>query len=89
MINPQWLEQPISRTKFYGPKAVRAIEVRLYLGFCANIATKCKYRILVRESLWDGYKVQVSTEDQTMFVQFQVYKTLLIRNITRLRRMYV
>ena len=30
MINPQWLELPISRTIFYGPKDVRAIEVRLY-----------------------------------------------------------
>ena len=31
MINPQWLEQPIYRTIFHGPKAVRAIEVRLYI----------------------------------------------------------
>ena len=31
MINPQWLELPISRTSFHGPKDVRAIEVRLYL----------------------------------------------------------
>ena len=31
MNKPQWLELPISRTKFYGPKDVRAIEVRLYL----------------------------------------------------------
>ena len=30
MINPQWVEQPISRTNFHGPKAVRAIEVRLH-----------------------------------------------------------
>ena len=30
MINPQWLELPMSRTIFYGPKDVRAIEVRLY-----------------------------------------------------------
>ena len=30
MINPQWLELPISRTKFHGPRDVRAIEVRLY-----------------------------------------------------------
>ena len=25
MINPQWLELPMSRTIFYGPKDVRAI----------------------------------------------------------------
>ena len=31
MINPQWLELPVSRTNFHGPKDVRAIEVRLYL----------------------------------------------------------
>ena len=31
MINPQWLELPKSRTIFYGPKDVRAIEVRLYV----------------------------------------------------------
>ena len=30
MINPQWLEVPMSRTNFHGPKDVRAIEVQLY-----------------------------------------------------------
>ena len=30
MINPQWLELPISITNSHGPKDVRAIEVRLY-----------------------------------------------------------
>ena len=30
MINPQWLELLMSRTIFYGPKDVRATEVRLY-----------------------------------------------------------
>ena len=33
MINPKWLEQPMSRTNFHGPKDVRAIEVRLYLYY--------------------------------------------------------
>ena len=32
MINPQWIELSMSRTIFYGPKNVRAIEVCLY--FC-------------------------------------------------------
>ena len=32
MINPHWLELPMSQTVFYGPKVVRAIEVRLYFG---------------------------------------------------------
>ena len=27
MINPQWLELPMSRTDFHGPKDVSAIEV--------------------------------------------------------------
>ena len=31
MINPRWLEVPLSRTIFYGPNDVRAIEVRLYI----------------------------------------------------------
>ena len=33
MINPYWLELPMSRTSFHGPKDVRAIEVRLYVGW--------------------------------------------------------
>ena len=28
MINPQWLELPMSQTIFHGPKDVRAIEIR-------------------------------------------------------------
>ena len=32
MINPQWLELPISRTNFHGPKDVRVTEVRLFGG---------------------------------------------------------
>ena len=31
MIKPQWLELPISRTYFHGPKDVQAIEIRLYM----------------------------------------------------------
>ena len=41
MINPQWLELPMSRTNFHGPKDVRAIEVRLYLDI---ISTGCDIR---------------------------------------------
>ena len=36
MINPQWLELPMSRTNFYGPNDVRAIKVRLYVGALHN-----------------------------------------------------
>ena len=31
MINPLWLELPMSRTNFHGPEDVRAIAVQLYL----------------------------------------------------------
>ena len=27
LINPQWLEQPMSRTNLYGPRDVRAFEI--------------------------------------------------------------
>ena len=30
VLNPQWLERPMSRTNFHRPKDVRAIEDRLY-----------------------------------------------------------
>ena len=30
-INPQWLELPISRTNFHGPKGVWVIDVQLYI----------------------------------------------------------
>ena len=32
MVNLRWLELPMARTIFHGPKGVRAIEVRLYLA---------------------------------------------------------
>ena len=32
MINLQWLELPMSRMSFHGPKDVRVIEVRLYMN---------------------------------------------------------
>ena len=34
MVKCQWLEIPVSRTNFHGPKDVRAIEVRLYMLEC-------------------------------------------------------
>ena len=38
MIKPQWLEQPVSRTNFHGPKDVRAIEVRLYYDSVVQVS---------------------------------------------------
>ena len=43
MINPQWLELPMSRTNFLGPKDVRAIEVRLYSRVAASHEKQEKY----------------------------------------------
>ena len=39
IINPHWLELPLSRTNFHGPKGVRANEDRLYLAILAWHAT--------------------------------------------------
>ena len=39
IINPQWLEVPMSRINLDGPKLFRAIEVRLYLLFI-HISTR-------------------------------------------------
>ena len=33
LINPQWLELPMSGTNFHSPKDVRTIEVRQYIAF--------------------------------------------------------
>ena len=38
MINPQSLELSMSRTNFYGPNDVRAIEVRMYFAIRASAA---------------------------------------------------
>ena len=32
IIHPRWLELPLARTIFHGPKPVPAIEVSLYIG---------------------------------------------------------
>ena len=37
MINPQWLELPVSRTNLHGPKAVRPIGVRLCIDVQYNL----------------------------------------------------
>ena len=44
LINPYWLELPLSRTNFHSPKGVRAIKVRLYSyehigGYLRNLET--------------------------------------------------
>ena len=53
MINPQWLEPPISWTNFHGPRDARAIEVRLY---CLIPLFKLRFNLNVNKlsllSLW-------------------------------------
>ena len=44
MINPQWLELPMSRTNFHGPKDVWATEVRLYLN--RHVFVMCTLKIM-------------------------------------------
>ena len=39
MINPQWLELPMSRTNFHGPKDVRATEIQLYKSVETDVHT--------------------------------------------------
>ena len=44
MINPQWLELPMSRIHLHGPKgSSRNWEVRLYFFFCFNYKKTYKY----------------------------------------------
>ena len=64
MINPQWLELPMSRTNFHGPKDVRAIEVRLYMLHKVYRSlfyqqSNAKFGAFVKETL--------STEGKTRF----------------------
>ena len=49
MIKPQWLELPVSRTIFYGPKDVRAIEVRLYMYNILNCVKGNQLRTVFRK----------------------------------------
>ena len=53
VINPQWLELPMSRTNFYGPEDVRAIEVRLYTyWFHLRQNTIGSVRVTERKRMW-------------------------------------
>ena len=37
IINPHWLELPLSQTNFHGPIGVQAIEVRLHSQICPSV----------------------------------------------------
>ena len=90
MINPQWLELPMSRTNFHGPKDVRAIEVRLYLVYFFQqtcIFSFTFYRIFAVCGLVYNNKIthsdncrhcDSSTHYFTHFLRFQHIYDLLI-----------
>ena len=52
MFNHQWLKLPISQTKFHVAKNVRAIEIRLYLGFSLHMPVNCLYRWHLLQRTW-------------------------------------
>ena len=49
MINPHWLELPMSRINFHGPKDARAIEVLLY--FAVEKSAICGAMIYVSSNI--------------------------------------
>ena len=53
MINSQWLELLMSRTIFWGPKDVRAIEVRLYLN-SVDWAIKLQLKYMLWVLIWSA-----------------------------------
>ena len=51
MINPQWLELPMSRTNFHDHKNVRANEIRLHFNITIsklNMAKQTAYSFVLR-----------------------------------------
>ena len=57
MINLKWLDLPMARTLFHGPKGVRAIEVRLY-----------KYVLSLYEDDPKEFMHRVLTQDETVSI---------------------
>ena len=53
MINPQWLELPMFRTNFHGPKDVRAIEIRLYSNLILNLTYIDSYVTFMRSRIYN------------------------------------
>ena len=73
IINPQWLEPPMSWTIFYGPKDVRAIEVRLYFtnGFCLTLQRRKFSKIL--HFILDKWKDSSSQKKKPLGIWFLPY----------------
>ena len=55
MINSHWLEVPMSRTKLYGLKDVRAIEARLYNYTFLQFFTVCNLFLFLVQTLNTQY----------------------------------
>ena len=74
MINSCWLELPLSRINFHGPKGVRAIEVRLYLTLklqnrqqnlpLQNMTIHfCQHYIILTHSYLETHKKAIGKQD--------------------------
>ena len=65
MINPQWLQLPMFRTIFYGPKDVRAIEVRLYVIW--KIVLEAKFDIKYNKAVYRNITVYKQLSQRIRF----------------------
>ena len=70
MINPQWLELPMSRTIFYGPKDVRAIDIRPYLKL-----QESNYIFICKTWLFDLFSF--SSILQIWYVEVQISRIIV------------
>ena len=74
-INPHWLELPLSRTNFHGPKGVRAIEVRLYLDDMSIMSIIQHYRDSMLSCPRHEDMTHTTTHSQNLFPNRPVVST--------------
>ena len=72
MINPQWFKLPMPQTIFYGPKDVRAIEVRLYAAY-----PDLNLQLTVLELPWDMLWLRLGVQQAGQFVYFGLMSSML------------
>ena len=75
IINPKWLKLPLSRTKFHGPKGVRAIEVRLFFLLTSlKPASHLLYRISFcqRNSMISSFCCSLNVVTTFFFLAFEL-----------------
>ena len=86
MINPHWLELPMSRTIFYGPKDVRAIEIRLYAAalshslFLSLLYCKCSASFVSSDLRYLGMVVSL-IPDLAEYLHFLDFKTFRFQSV--------